>query len=614
MIRRASSSKPAASSASKPRRPSPSPSPSPVTAPKTAKNVSGGAQRRRSPLSDLNSGDASAARPGCFRFLVPSSASASRSKSASATRTTPTPVTSPKAKPRPRGRRGAADQESRTRAVVVEKHAPVARGVRREGSGGGGGQIRAAAARGQQMQMPHLGEALTPQRKAESGNRAASGATPPIHASISPEVLACGSATPACFAAGHHVVPGVGDRRKCRPRGILAIAGEGAASEEVEVLDADPSRASIRWLSSPSGTCSTKCANEDASVNWLPSPREERPGGVDLLGDEIFVPRCSLEDAFWQFSPDCTGLLSSPVLGGLLDFGTPASELSEMTPSSGFLPVQKTPSTGDSISPFSLIVKRASQSLSSRGLKSLCSQQGLGSTSFGSTADLTAISGESWNSSKCSGLTRTCSRPLTKMDPVVECLEMMTLSPRPRDADYCEENVALPAPLPELSFQFAGAPTPLESIDLTSFKRSPCGIELKEKKASFQKPVLAETRISWREGLVSRMFDMGDLDCCKWLSDDEDGPVVQGNDEALRDTKIQPVSPSCVQECGDQIAASGFGSVEFDYSVGEMYYDDRKPSLNPIPVAESMTAEGFELVLSDDSDWTLLYKNGLFET
>lgn len=600
-------SKPApASSASKPRRrASPSPSPSPGTAPKTAKNAvagaGGGGQRRRSPLSDLNSGDASAARGGCFRFLVSSASSGSRSR---------TPVASPKVrKPRPEiGRRGrvvaAADQESRTR--VVEKMMTRVRAEKETA------RKQAPPARG----LPHLGEALTPQRKADAGATAAaaaaSGATPPIHASISPEVLACGSATPACFAAGHHVVPGVADRRKCRPRGILAIAGEGASEE----LDPDPSRASIHWLSSPSGevpgTCSTKCTNE-ASVNWLPSPREER--GVDLLGDEIFVPRCSLEDAFWQISPKCTGLLSSPVLNGLLDLGTPASELSETTPSSGFLPLQKTPSTGDSLSPFSLIVKRASQSLSSRGLKSLCSQQGPGSCSYSSAADPTAISGESW-SSKCSGLTRTCSRPLTKMDPVVECLEMMTLSPRPGDADYCG-NGALPAPLPDLSFQFAGAPMSLESIDLTSFKRSPCGIELKgEKSASFQKPVLAETRISWREGLVSRMFDMGDLDCCKWWSDDEDGPVFQGNEEALRDTELQSVIPSCLQECGDQTAAAcGFGSVEFSCSGGggEMC-NDSKPSSNPVSVAESMRAEGFELVSSDDSDWTLFYKNGLFES
>jgi hypothetical protein len=444
-------------------------------------------------------------------------------------------------------------------------------------------------------------EALTPEKKADSGSApASSGATPPVHASISPEVAACGSATPACFAAGHHVVPGVGDRRKCRPRGILAIEGEGMTSED---LDASPSRASIHWLSSPSsgrqpaGTCSTKCGTEEeASVNWLVSPRDE-DAGVDLLEDEIFVPRCSLEDSFCHFSPDCTVLLGSPLLGGLLDFGTPASELSGTTPSSGFLPVQKTPSSGDSISPFSLIVKRAS---ASSRLSSLCAQQGLSSSyRHGSIADPTTISGESWRESvsngTCAGLKRTGSRKMKVMDPVVECLEMMSLSPQPGDADYGGNGV----PLPEHSFQFTGAPTPLESIDLTSFKRSPRDIELKGKEASFLKPAMTETRISWRKGLVSRMFDMGDLDCCKWLSDDEEAPVLSHN--------------SLHKEGQDNPTGGGFGSVEFSYIDDELN-NDCKTCPNPVGVAESMRAEGFELVSSDDSDWTLFYKNDLFET
>ncbi|OQU82594.1 hypothetical protein SORBI_3006G273500 [Sorghum bicolor] len=460
-------------------------------------------------------------------------------------------------------------------------------------------------------------QALTPEKKADSEATPSTGATPPVHASISPEVAAaCGSATPACFAAGHHVVPGVGDRRKCRPRGILAIAGEGLTSED---LDEEPSRASIHWLSSPSGaeawTSSTKCGNEEASVNWLASPRDE--GGVDLLEDEIFVPRCSSEDAFWRFSPDCTGLLGSPLLSGLLDFGTPASEMSGATPSSGFLPTQKTPSSGDSISPFSLIVKRASQS-SSR-FRALCAQQGLGSSyRYDSVADPTPISSESWPESVCngkrSGLTRTGSRPMKMMDPVLECLEMMSLSPRPGDDDY-EGNDTPPAPLPELSFQFAGAPIPLESIDLTSFKRSPRDIELKAKDTSFQKSVIADTRISWREGLVSRMFDIGDLDCCKWLSDDEDSPVLSLTEEALADgTNSQPGNGCCLHESGNQQEACGFGSVEFSCIGDELNNDSIKASPNHVSVAESMNAEGFELVTSDDSDWTLFYKNYLFES
>jgi hypothetical protein len=39
-----------------------------------------------------------------------------------------------------------------------------------------------------------------------------------------------------------------------------------------------------------------------------------------------------------------------------------------------------------------------------------------------------------------------------------------------------------------------------------------------------------------------------------------------------------------------------------------------KASSNPVPVAESMRVEEFELVSSDDSDWTLFYKNDLYES
>jgi hypothetical protein len=192
------------------------------------------------------------------------------------------------------------------------------------------------------------------------------------------------------------------------------------------------------------------------------------------------------------------------------------------------------------------------------------------------------------------------------MDPVLECFEMMSLSPRPGDDDY-DGNGALPVPLPELSFQFTGAPMSLESVDLSFFKRSPRDIELKGKEMSFRKPVMSETRISWREGLVSRMFDVGDLDCCKWISDDEDSPVLSHKDEALPDSTNS-------QTGGNPQEACGFGSVEFNCVGGELNNDSSKASSNPVPIAESMRAEGFELVSSDDSDWTLFYKNDLYES
>ncbi|CAN6233319.1 unnamed protein product [Urochloa humidicola] len=604
------------SSAPKVRKPSPSRYPSPATAlrPKAA----GSSARRRSPLSDFNSREASTAQKQMPLPRPPPEKQKRQLDRLSGGVSRPGPrrpdrLPDQESRTRPERRAG---QEARRRGLEpiagqikktgpavgqIKKTGPVAAQIKKAGPAAGKKHYPAG--------QPDQFETLTPEKKGDLGATPLTGATPPIHASISPEVAAaCVSATPACFAAGHHVLPGVVDRRKCRPRGILAIAGEGLTIED---LDAEPSCASIHWLSSPSGaeagTCSMECGNEEASVNWLVSPLDE--DGVDLLEDDIFVPRCSSEDAFWRFSPDCKGLLGSPLLGGLLDFGTPSSDMFSTTPSSGFPPLQKTPSSGDSISPFSLVVKRASES--SARLHSLCAQQGLGS-SYGSNsaADPTPISGESWRESVSSGtrsgLTRAGSRPMKMMDTVLECVEMMSLSPRPGDDDF-NGNSVLPAPFPELSFQFTGAPNPLESIDLSSFKRYPHDVELKGKETSFRKQVMAETtRISWREGLVSRMFDLGDLDWCKWISDDEDSPVLSHNDEPLPDGTNQPIN--------HQQGACGFGSVEFSCIGDELKNNSSVASPNPVSVAESMRAEGFELVSSDDSDWALFYKNDLFQS
>uniref|UniRef100_K3Z0A6 Uncharacterized protein n=1 Tax=Setaria italica TaxID=4555 RepID=K3Z0A6_SETIT len=486
-------------------------SPFPVTAPKP--KAARSSTRRRNPLSDLNSRDASAAQQ---KMLLPPRPPEKQKRELARLQDL---ISRPGAR-RP-DRLPFPDQELRT---CMERR--TGQEARRRG-----------------MEPIDQFEARTLEKKAVSGATLSSGATPPVYASISPEVAAaCGSAMSACFVAGHHirhghhVLPGVSDRRKCRSRGILAITGEGLTSED---LNTEPYRASIHWLSSPSGaeagTCSTKCSNEEASVNWLVMRSSCRG-----------APRTQ-RTHFGGFSPDCMGLLGSPLLGGLLDFGTPASDMSGTTLSSGFLPVKKTPSSGDSISPFSLIVKRASES--SARLRSFVS------------------------SDTRSGLARTGSRPMKMMDPVLECLEMMSLSPRPGDDDF-DGNSALPAPLPELSFQFVGALMPLESIDFSSFKRSPRDIELKGKETSFWKSVMAETRISWREGLGSRMFDIDDLDCCKWISDDEDSPVLLHNNDALPD-------------------ACGFGSIEFSCIGDELDNDSSMPSTNLVLVVESMRAEGF---------------------
>jgi hypothetical protein len=79
---------------------------------------------------------------------------------------------------------------------------------------------------------------------------------------------------------------------------------------------------------------------------------------------------------------------------------------------------------------------------------------------------------ENASTSKCSGLARISGCLVPRMDPVVECLEIMALSPRPGDVNY-DENDALP----QLNFQFTDyVRTPSECIDMGFFKRSPSDI------------------------------------------------------------------------------------------------------------------------------------------
>jgi hypothetical protein len=356
---------------------------------------------------------------------------------------------------------------------------------------------------------------ITPKKEKKREDR--SGSTPPIQSSISPEIP-CGSSvapTPICFAAGH-VVTGVVDRRKCRPRGILNI-GNGSevsldATDKTRVSTSSPllppliAGASIQWLSSPSEitngdleprTCSSKCQAE-ASVNWFLSPHEKSGNGTSP-----------------HFSPVQS---ESPI------HTTPTLE-SNLKPA-----VHGTPSSNSSISPFSIILKRASES---SAMKLSNSDQQI--------VDVAASSARIFESMS---LTTTCKGSSGQSS---------ILSP------------------PGGSFQFRHDCMPLDSVDLSMFANPN------------RTTPESDTRISWRDGLVSRIFEMGEKDCCIWLSDCEDDGL-EFEDPFEVNSKIS----------GDHDARCGSPSIEVH--------------------AESINVEGEdELVSPDESDWRLFYKNHLFE-
>ncbi|KAJ3703548.1 hypothetical protein LUZ61_007253 [Rhynchospora tenuis] len=451
--------------------------------------------KQRSPLSDLNRTNGA----GCFRFLKPTSNSTSNCKSNCKPNTSFNSVSNSSA--------NSSSFLHRRPTRPVPKSAPPKKAPnglkKKKGS--------------EPIKPQHTIVIITPERGKKREER--SGSTPPIQASISPEIP-CGSSvapTPVCFAAGH-VVTGVMDRRKCRPRGILNI-GNGSevssdADDKTRVSTSSPLLppltvgASIHWLSSPSEitngdseprTSSTKCQAE-ASVDWFLSPHEKSVNGMNSR----------------RFSPIKS---ESPF---------------EKTPNSGSTcepVVQKTPSSNSSISPFSIIVKRASES---SAMKLSSSNQQIVEMEASSAGIFESINWATGCKNSSSG----------------SC----TLPP------------------PGGSFQFRNNFTPLNSVDWNGFT-NPNRVTPESDK-----------RISWREGLVSRINDMGEKDCCIWLSDcEDDGVEIEDPFEVI--TKISQ----------DQDVKCSFGSVEVH--------------------AESITVEGEdELVASDDSDWRLLYKNKLFES
>ncbi|KAJ0258484.1 GPI-anchored adhesin-like protein [Hirschfeldia incana] len=98
--------------------------------------------------------------------------------------------------------------------------------------------------------------------------------TPPVQASVSPEMHHCGTSmsltasaqSQACYAAGH-LLSGVSDKRKCKPKGILTV-GKGKILNDSDEFDEGS-------FGSYDDNISVMPLPADASVHWLLSPCDE---------------------------------------------------------------------------------------------------------------------------------------------------------------------------------------------------------------------------------------------------------------------------------------------------------------------------------------------------
>ncbi|XP_057514667.1 uncharacterized protein LOC130796344 isoform X1 [Actinidia eriantha] len=442
--------------------------------------------------------------------------------------------------------------------------------------------------------------------------------TPPVQASVSPEIQ-CGSsmlvssATPACYGAGH-IVSGVADSRKCRARGILA-AGEADSSygkanifdhtdEELPTLSESrmsliplPVEASMRWLLSP-------CVEEDEDrksdpENELHCP--QKTGGITNLGNGFSPDLCNILGNSSSTSP------SRKTRAGIILLSPSRKPALQDVSGASFCQVA---GCSSSVSPHVRPTCEAIISQEHRkhrydlsGDNSPFSIDSLGSGNVIQTPQSDLSSDRHVGMSWLNAHDHQKHDFASEIDSVTEIPLRASLSPTNKISIWDS---------PSLNFQLSDLISPSNSIDLTQLlntwdNRASC-----ISNSTLEDMSRSQMRISWRDGLASQIFEMDEFDCCRCLSDDEN------NVDECSKSKFKSSSSNELNDGGmgnRTTSSDGFGSRE---GVGQetMSQEEGKEKFPPErsnPCAESICTDGGGLVASGDSDWTLCYKNQLFE-
>ncbi|XP_027118018.2 uncharacterized protein [Coffea arabica] len=449
--------------------------------------------------------------------------------------------------------------------------------------------------------------------------------TPPIEASLSPEIQCGGSsnpvlgsaATPVCYGAGH-LISGVTDKRKCRARGILTIGGPTDSSdcgkssfckddsnENADVLFTKsrtsliplPAEASMKWLLSPPGkedeVQKDNNANSDSPFTGSASLLLSSPPSSccqlssDLVSDSGEKNGSGNQDATASTGKTRIVLLSPRRITNFEDFShTPYEKNggSLITPQTKFscktdnrqkggersyaLIGKRTPSSGDPLSGSNIIQTPTSDSSPDRNV------------------GISWISADDCQANEANPV----------VDSMAEIFHRISVSPRSQMQmwDPCG-----------FSSQFTGLTSPSCSTDHMQLQQNLDTRVSWISDTTVGNLSLSQMRISWREGLVSRILDTDELDCCRCLSDEEN----YGD----RSDELQHKSPKA---CGtDSLTNGNPRSPEFLEHEPEILIKG-KEALSLVGTnicAESISTDAGGLVASGDSDWTLSYKNQLFE-
>ncbi|KAJ8527586.1 hypothetical protein K7X08_015037 [Anisodus acutangulus] len=399
--------------------------------------------------------------------------------------------------------------------------------------------------------------------------------TPPIEASVSPEIQCSGlvsAATTPCYAAGH-VLSGVTDKRKCRPRGVLTLIDssecEGNAlpynkSSSRASLIPLPALASMHWLND---ICEGESINEFRMLTG--SPTSEFPYSTSTCSGstaDSVRNRAKYSDSVNRDAARIGGkarsVLPSP--------GSP--ELKD--PSFDEMGRNLLPSSPLAIScchDVKVVADEWKYSCSLVRENSPCSTASLSSGNVIQTPESDSCAGFSWLHSGDRG-----DNLGAELDSVPDFLSKTSLSPTTQPSGSDPSN---------LHFKFTSASWVSDSTLDNNVSQS-------------------QMRISWRDGIVSRIFEIDGLDCCRCWSDEENEGYCYTN-----------AKTNVGGEENDLLPESGSQSPEFLEHKHELPRNGKLKSALPEAnsCAESIRTEGGGLVSSADSDWTLSYKNSLYQ-
>ncbi|KAI4345775.1 hypothetical protein L6164_012871 [Bauhinia variegata] len=465
----------------------------------------------------------------------------------------------------------------------------------------------------------------TVDRDVDANSSTSTKGTPPIQNSLSPEIQ-CGSSfvsttTPACYGAGY-VVSGVTDKRKCKPRGILIVEENNSGFDKMATdcfVDDDgegntmglnnntkasllplPADASMHWLSSPVNTeekdLSEKSENGLHEVGGLAESTV-----LVSISPPYFRSRISLDISDSSDLSSAANGIRKKMKASISPSGQPEFEgFFDSILSSSCLPVLFSPHStpicksgtlgkarsykyniNDDNSPFSL------NSLSSGNVI----QTPRSDSSLDLTVDLSHVHAENLKEENSN----------SDCKSVSDVLPLASLS----------LNSSMPlGDSVDSSFQFDCLTAPIDSIDLSQLPKFLDDQDPSLSSSTIENESQSKVRVSWRDGLTSRLSKLDEFDCCRCLSDEEDlandysskspiphCPQLNAEDDKKYLNNVDETTDTNVNELG----IVGLGKENF-------------PNLLSYSGAESISTDGGGLVSSrDDSDWSFCYKDRLFE-